>query len=63
VVRFFFTNVSNSRTYNVSFSGAPMKVASDASRFEREERGEVVLAPAERYVVKARFDKPAATRS
>jgi FtsP/CotA-like multicopper oxidase with cupredoxin domain len=60
VVRFFFTNVSNSRTYNVSFSGAPMKVvASDVSRFEREERvASVVLAPAERYVVEARFDKP-----
>ena len=60
VVRFFFTNVSSSRTYNVSFSGAPMKVvASDVSRFEREERvASVVLAPAERYVVEARFDKP-----
>ena len=60
VVRFFFTNVSNSRTYNLSFSGAPMKVvASDVSRFEREERVvSVALAPAERYVVEARFDKP-----
>jgi len=60
VVRFFFTNVSNARTYNMSFSGAPMKVvASDVSRFEREERvASVVLAPAERYVVEARFDKP-----
>jgi FtsP/CotA-like multicopper oxidase with cupredoxin domain len=60
VVRFFFTNVSSSRTYNVSFSGAPMKVvASDVSRFEREERvASVVLAPAERYVVEARFDRP-----
>ena len=59
VVRFFFTNVSNSRTYNLSFSGAPMKVvASDVSRFEREERvASVVLASAERYVVEARFDK------
>jgi suppressor of ftsI len=60
VVRFFFTNVSNSRTYNVSFGGAPLKVvASDVSRFEREERvPSVILAPAERYVVEARFDKP-----
>ena len=60
VVRFFFTNVSNSRTYNLSFSGVAMKVvASDVSRFEREERVEsVVLASAERYVVEARFDKP-----
>ena len=60
VVRFFLTNVSNSRTWNVSFSGAPMKVlASDVSRFEREERvPSVVLAPAERYVVEVRFDWP-----
>ena len=60
VVRFYFTNTSNSRTYNLSFSGAPMKVvASDVSRFEREERvPSVVMAPAERYVVEVRFDKP-----
>ena len=60
VVRFFLTNVSSSRTWNVSFGGAPMKVlASDVSRFEREERvPSVVLAPAERYVVEVRFDRP-----
>jgi suppressor of ftsI len=60
VVRFFLTNVASSRTYNVSFGGAPIKVvAGDVSRFEREERvPSVVLAPAERYVVEVRFDKP-----
>ena len=60
VVRFFVTNVSNSRTWNLSFGGAPIKVvASDVSRFEREERvPSVVLAPAERYVVEVRFDRP-----
>ena len=60
VVRFYLTNVSNARTYNISLSGAPMKVvASDMSRFEREERvPSVVLAPAERYVIEAKFDKP-----
>ena len=60
VVRFFLTNVSSSRTYNVSFGGAPIKVvASDVSRFEREERvSSVVIAPAERYVVEVMFDKP-----
>ncbi|MEO6444110.1 MAG: multicopper oxidase family protein [Gemmatimonadaceae bacterium] len=59
VVRFFLTNVSNSRTWNVSFSNARMKVvASDVSRFEREEWVEsVVLAPAERYVIDVRFDQ------
>jgi suppressor of ftsI len=57
VVRFFITNVSSSRTYNLSFGGAPIKVvASDVSRFEREERvPSVVIGPAERYVVEVRF--------
>jgi FtsP/CotA-like multicopper oxidase with cupredoxin domain len=61
VVRFYLTNGSNSRTYNLSFSGAPMKVvASDVSRFEREEWVKsVVLAPAERYVVDVRFERAA----
>ncbi|HEX5409154.1 MAG TPA: multicopper oxidase family protein [Gemmatimonadaceae bacterium] len=60
VVRFFLTNVSSSRTWNLSFSGAPMKVvASDVSRFEHEERvPSVLIAPAERYVVETRFDTP-----
>jgi suppressor of ftsI len=60
VVRYFITNVSSSRTYNLSFGGAPIKVvAGDVSRFEREERvPSVVVAPAERYVVEVRYDKP-----
>jgi FtsP/CotA-like multicopper oxidase with cupredoxin domain len=60
VVRFYLTNGSNSRTWNLSFGGAPMKVvASDVSRFEREERvASVILAPAERYVVEVRFERP-----
>jgi FtsP/CotA-like multicopper oxidase with cupredoxin domain len=60
VVRFFFTDVASSRTWNVSFPGVAMKVvASDQSRFEREESvASVVLAPAERYVIEARFDRP-----
>ena len=59
VVRFYLTNVASSRTWNLSMSGVPMKVvASDVSRFEREERvASVVLAPAERYVIDARFDR------
>jgi FtsP/CotA-like multicopper oxidase with cupredoxin domain len=58
VVRFHLTNVSSSRTYNLSFGpNVEMKVvASDVSRFEHEERiSSVVIAPAERYVVDARF--------
>ena len=62
VVRFHLTNASNTRTFNLSLvregeNVLPLKVvASDVSRFEREERvRSVVLAPAERYVVEARF--------
>ena len=57
VVRFFFTNVANTRTFNLSFAGAPMKVVgSDVGNFEREAWVEsVVIAPAERYVVHVRF--------
>jgi FtsP/CotA-like multicopper oxidase with cupredoxin domain len=60
VVRFFLTNVSNTRTFNVSFPGARMKVvASDVGNYEREAWVEsVVIAPAERYVVHVRFDTP-----
>ncbi|MEP6591799.1 MAG: multicopper oxidase family protein [Gemmatimonadota bacterium] len=57
VVRFYLTNAANSRTWNLSIPGVPMKVvASDVSRFEREERvASVVMAPAERYVVETHF--------
>lgn len=58
VVRFFLTNVSNTRTYNLNF-GVPVKlVAGDISRFEKEQMVQsVVIAPAQRYVVEARYDK------
>ena len=57
VVRFLFTNVSNTRTLNLSFPGAQMKiVGSDAGNYEREQWVEsVVIAPAERYIVHVRF--------
>ena len=60
VVRFFLTNVANSRTFNVVFGGAPVKiVGSDVSKYEREERVEsVVIGPAERYIVEVLFDEP-----
>jgi suppressor of ftsI len=70
VVRFHFTNVSNTRTFNVSFRSTsdpaapplPVKVVgSDVSRFERESLTEsVVLAPAERYVVEVLFPEAGA---
>jgi FtsP/CotA-like multicopper oxidase with cupredoxin domain len=59
VVRFFLTNVSSTRVFNLSFDGgARMKVvASDLSRYEREAWVEsVAIAPAERYVVDVRFE-------
>jgi suppressor of ftsI len=58
VVRFYFTNASNTRTWNISFDGAPMKlVATDLGPFEREQWVEsIVLAPAERYVVDVLFE-------
>jgi len=60
VVRLFLTNVTNARTFNVSFGGARIKVVgSDIGNFEREEWVEsIVIAPAERYVVHVRFDRP-----
>ena len=60
VIRFFLTNVANSRTFNVTFGGNPLKiVASDVGRYEREMWiNSVVIAPAERYVVDVRFDDP-----
>ena len=62
VVRLYLTNVSNTRTFNLSFEGgaARMKVVgTDIGAFEREEWIEsIVLSPAERYIVHARFDEP-----
>jgi FtsP/CotA-like multicopper oxidase with cupredoxin domain len=64
LVRFHLANAANSRTFNVTFGGAPIKiVAGDVSKFEREAwvRG-VVIAPAERYVVEVRFVEPGEVR-
>ncbi len=61
VVRLFLTNVSNTRTFNLSFGpGTRLKlVGSDVSPFARQAWVEsVVIAPAERYVVEVRFDRP-----
>ncbi len=64
VVRLYLTNVSNTRTFNLSFEGtggAPRikVVGSDLGAYEREEWVEsMVLSPAERYIVHVRFDEP-----
>ncbi len=57
VIRFFITNVANTRTFNVTFGSASVKlVASDVGLFERETWvRSVVVAPAERYVVDVSF--------
>lgn len=63
VVRFFLTNVSNTRTFNLSFGpGTRIKmVGSDLGNFERQSWVEsVVIGPAERYVVEVRFGRPGA---
>ena len=70
VVRFHFTNASNTRTFNLSFrAGAepdanplPIKVVgSDVGKLEHEVLVEsIVLAPAERYIVEVLFDEPGA---
>ncbi|HUO99901.1 MAG TPA: multicopper oxidase family protein, partial [Gemmatimonadota bacterium] len=60
VVRFLLTNAASTRTFNVSFDGAPIKlVATDIGKFEREAWVEsVILAPAERYIIEVRFEDP-----
>ena len=59
VVRFYLTNAASTRTFNLSLTGTGMKlVGGDAGAYGREMRVEsVVIAPAERYVVHARFDR------
>ena len=60
VVRFFITNAANARTLNLSFPGARMKVVgSDVGAYQQEEWIEnLVIAPAERYVVHVQFARP-----
>jgi len=68
VIRMYLTNVSNTRTFNLSFAregggqsaAARIKVVgTDVGAFEHEEWVEsIVLSPAERYIVHVRFDQP-----
>ncbi len=62
VIRFFVTNVANTRTFNLSFPGAKMKrVGGDASKYEREEFKEnVILSPSERVVVEIAYNESGA---
>ncbi len=60
VVRLYFTNTANTRTFKVALPGARMKlVGGDSGHVEHEEFVEdVVLAPSERVVVDVLFDLP-----
>ena len=61
VVRLYLTNASNTRIFNLSFGpGTRIKlVGGDLGSYPAERWVEsVVLAPAERYVVDVRFDRP-----
>jgi FtsP/CotA-like multicopper oxidase with cupredoxin domain len=60
VVRLYFTNTANTRTFKVALPGARMKlVGGDSGHVEHEEFVEdVVLAPSERVIVDVLFDKP-----
>lgn len=60
VLRFFITNVANTRTFNMVFEGAKVKVVgSDISKFEEEVYTEnVPIAVAERYIVEVLYEEP-----
>jgi len=60
VVRFYLTDVSNTRTFNLRLGDVPLKVvAADIGKFEREQWvRSVPIGPAQRYVVEARFERP-----
>jgi FtsP/CotA-like multicopper oxidase with cupredoxin domain len=60
VVRFYLTNTANTRVFNVRIPGARLKlVGGDNGRLEREVSvEEVLLAPSERVVVDALFERP-----
>src|SRR3954471_19419088 len=59
VVRFYFTNTANTRVFNLRLPGARLKlVGGDSGHYEREELvEEVLIAPSERYVVDALFER------
>ncbi len=66
VVRFYLTNVSNTRVFNLSWQGSRTRmkvVASDLGRYEQESWVDnVVIAPAERFVIDVRFEAPGEAR-
>lgn len=59
-IRFYITNIANTRTFNFIIAGAKMKVVGgDVGKYEREEWVDsVLLSPAERGIVEVFFEKP-----
>jgi FtsP/CotA-like multicopper oxidase with cupredoxin domain len=59
VIRFYITNVANTRPFNVEIPGAKMKlVGGDGGKYEREEFVDsVILGPSERAIVEVLFEK------
>ena len=57
VVRFYVTNTSNTRSYNMTFGGQPFKlIGSDLGKYERETwQDNLVIAPSERYILETQF--------
>lgn len=60
IIRAFITNVANTRTFELEFEGAEMKlVGGDLGRIEQEAMIEhQIIAPAERYVIELYYDTP-----
>ena len=60
VVRLYFTNAANARTFNLSINGAELTLqAAELGPLGKPRTVEnVVIAPAERWVVDARFTQP-----
>ncbi len=59
VVRFFFTNAANTRTFKLAMDGAKMKlVGSDGGRYAEESFADsVTISPSERAIVDVLFEK------
>jgi len=59
VVRFYLTNVANTRVFKFSIPNAKMKlIGSDVGSYEKEEFVDsVIISPAERYTIEVLFDK------
>ena len=59
VIRFYLTNVANSRTFNLVVHGAKVKIiGSDVGKFEREAFvSNIPIAPAERYIIEAHYEE------